>query len=199
MRVSPLLYRFWKFCKRGRLLHYIRERIGLIMEDVFQVGVITSTHGVRGEVKVFPTTDDARRFKRLKEVILDTGKEQLTLEIEGVKFFKQFVILKFKGIDNINDVERYRQKSLYVTRNNAVRLSKDEYFIADLINLRVENEEGEHIGTLRSVMETGANDVYVIEMNDGRELLLPAIKQCVLKVDVEAGYVQIHILDGLID
>ena len=86
------------------------------MEDLLQVGIITSTHGVRGEVKVYPTTDDPRRFRRLKEVVLDTGKEKLNLEIEGVKFFKQFVILKFKGLDNINDIEKYRQKSLYVTR-----------------------------------------------------------------------------------
>lgn len=177
----------------------IHERYRFSMEDMFQVGVITSTHGVRGEVKVFPTTDDARRFKRLKEVILDTGKEQITLEIEGVKFFKQFVILKFKGIDNINDVEKYRQKSLLVTRKNAVRLSKDEYFIADLMGLKVQNEAGEEIGVLKDVMETGANDVYVITMNDGRELLLPAIKQCVLNVDVEAGFIQVHILNGLLD
>ncbi len=169
------------------------------MEDFFKVGVITTTHGVRGEVKVFPTTDDARRFKRLKEVILDTGKEQLTLEIESVKFFKQFVILKFKGIDNINDVEKYRQKELYVPRKNAVRLSKDEYFIADLIGLKVLDEQEQEIGVMEDVMETGANDVYVIRMNDGRELLLPAIKQCVLQVDVESGYVKVHILDGLLD
>ena len=174
-------------------------RKGYFMEDKFQVGVITSTHGVRGEVKVYPTTDDARRFKRLKEVILDTGKEQITLEIEGVKFFKQFVILKFKGIDNINDVEKYRQKSLYVTRSNAVRLNRDEYFIADLMGLKILDENDEPIGVLKDVMETGANDVYIIEMNDGRELLLPAIKQCVLKVDIEAGFMQIHILDGLLD
>ena len=109
------------------------------------------------------------------------------------------MILKFKGIDNINDVEKYRQKSLYVTRKNAVRLSRDEYFIADLIGLKVQNEDGEDIGVLKDVMETGANDVYVIEMNDGRELLLPAIKQCVLNVDVEAGFMQIHILEGLLD
>ena len=82
------------------------------MEDLLQVGIITSTHGVRGEVKVYPTTDDPRRFRRLKEVVLDTGREKLNLEIEGVKFFKQFVILKFKGLDNINDIEKYRQKSL---------------------------------------------------------------------------------------
>ena len=169
------------------------------MEERFQVGVITSTHGVRGEVKVYPTTDDSKRFKRLKEVILDTGKEQLILEIEGVKFFKQFVILKFKGFDNINDIEKYRQKSLYVTRANAVRLRKDEYFIADLMGLKVIDEEDKEIGVLKDVMETGANDVYEITMNDGRELLLPAIKQCVLEVNVEEGFIKVHILDGLLD
>jgi len=169
------------------------------MEEILQVGIISSTHGVRGEVKVYPTTDDVRRFKRLKEVILDTGKEQITLEIESVKFFKQMVILKFKGIDNINDVEKYRQKSLYVTRKNAVRLSRDEYFIADLMGLKVIDESEEEIGILREVMETGANDVYVIDMKDGRELLLPAIKQCVLQVDVESGFIKVHVLDGLLD
>ncbi len=168
------------------------------MEDFLQVGVITSTHGIRGEVKVFPTTDDPKRFKRLKEVILDTGKERITLEVEGVKFFKQFVILKFKGIDNINDVEKYRRASLLVARENAVRLQKDEYFIADLIGLIVQNEDGDRIGILKDVIETGANDVYSIELDDGRELLLPAIKQCVLDVDIEAGIIRIHILDGLL-
>lgn len=94
------------------------------MEDMLQVGVITQTHGVRGEVKVFPTTDDVNRFKKLKQVILDTGKETMPLEIQSVKFFKQFVILKFKGIDNINDIEKYKRCSLYVTRNMQYRWKK---------------------------------------------------------------------------
>ncbi len=169
------------------------------MEDLFQIGIITSTHGVRGEVKVYPTTDDVRRFKRLKEVILDTGREKLVLEVEGVKFFKQMVILKFKGIDTLNDVEKYRQKSLYVTRVNAVRLSKDEYFIADLINLKVFDEENKELGVLEDVMSTGANDVYVIKLLDGRELLLPAIKQCILNVDIKNNSIQVHVLDGLLE
>ena len=169
------------------------------METKLQVGVISSTHGVRGEVKVFPTTDDVKRFKRLKEVILDTGKEELMLEIEGVKFFKQFVILKFKGYDNINDIEKYKGKSLFVTRANAVRLRRDEYFIADLQGLTVVDEEDKVLGTLRDVMETGANDVYIIDMADGREVLVPAIKECILHVDVEAGKMQIHLMDGLLD
>lgn len=169
------------------------------MEDLFQVGIITSTHGLKGEVKVYPTTDDARRFKRLREVILDTGRERATLEIESVKFFKQFVILKFRGIDRIEEAERYRRCPLLVTRKNAVHLSRDEYFVADLIGLKVRDEDGPEIGILRDVMSTGANDVYVIALNDGRELLLPAIRQCVLEVNVEAGYVRIHILKGLLD
>lgn len=169
------------------------------MENKLQVGVISSTHGVRGEVKVFPTTDDVKRFKRLKEVILETGKEELTLEIEGVKFFKQFAILKFKGIDNINDIEKYKGKSLFVTRKNAVPLRRDEYFIADLQGLSVEDEDANQIGTLRDVMETGANDVYIVDMLDGREVLLPAIKECILDVDVEGGKIRVHMMDGLLD
>ena len=154
---------------------------------------------MRGEVKVYPTTDDPRRFRRLKEVVLDTGKEKMNLEIEGVKFFKQFVILKFKGLDNINDIEKYRQKSLYVTRKNAVRLQRDEYFIADLIGLKVQDEDGKELGTVKDVIETGANDVYEVEMADGKSLLLPAIKQCILNVDVENGTMQVHVLEGLLD
>ena len=92
------------------------------MEDFFQVGIITATHGLKGEVKVFPTTDDVKRFKRLREVILDTGKERIGLEVESVKFFKQFAIVKFKGIDDISAVEKYRKASILVTRENAVRL-----------------------------------------------------------------------------
>ncbi|MBR4083810.1 MAG: ribosome maturation factor RimM [Lachnospiraceae bacterium] len=169
------------------------------MDELLQVGIITSTHGVRGEVKVYPTTDDVKRFKKLKDIILDNGKEKLPLEIEGVKFFKQMVILKFKGLDNMNDVERFRQKSLYVTRANAVRLRKDEYFIADLIGIKVFDEENKELGVLEDVMVTGANDVYVIKMLDGRELLLPAIKQCILEVDVPEERMQVHVLEGLLE
>lgn len=169
-----------------------------IMENRLQVGIISSTHGVKGEVKVFPTTDDVNRFKKLKEIILDTDKELLTLEIEGVKFFKQFAILKFKGIDHINDIEKYKGKSLYVTRTNAVKLQKDEYFVADLIGIQVVDEDENEIGIMTDYLETGANDVYTITMNDGKELLLPAIKQCILDVDIEKRIMKVHIMDGLL-
>lgn len=167
------------------------------MEQFLQVGVITSTHGVRGEVKVFPTTDDASRFKKLKKVLLDTGRERLEMEVQSVRFFKQFAIVKFKGIDNINDVEKYKGKSLFVSRENAVRLKKDEYYIADLIGMEVFTEEG-RFGVLKDVMETGANEVYIINSDEHGEVLIPAIRQCILDVDVEAGRMKIHLLEGLI-
>lgn len=169
-----------------------------LMEQQFQVGVISSTHGVRGEVKVFPTTDDVKRFKKLKHVLLDTGKEQLPLEVEQVKFFKQFAILKFKGIDNINDIEKYKGKSLLVDRKDAVKLKKDEYFIADMIGMHIFTEDGAEFGTLRDVLETGANDVYIIDTTDGKEVLVPAIKQCILNVDIEEQKMTIHLLEGLV-
>ncbi len=169
------------------------------MEDLLQVGIISSTHGVRGEVKVFPTTDDVKRFQKLKTVLLDTEKEQLCLEIENVKFFKQFAILKFKGYDNINDIEKYKGKGLFVTRENAVELEEDEYFIADLIGIRVISDDERIKGSLKDVITTGANDVYVIGLEDGRELLLPAIRECILDVSVADNLMKVHILEGLLD
>ena len=169
------------------------------MEEFFQIGLITSTHGVHGEVKVFPTTDDPRRFKKLREVFVDTGKERVTLEIEGVKFFKQFVILKFKGIDTLNDVEKYRKARLIVSRDNAVRLRRDEYFIADLIDMQVVLEDGTLLGILTDVMKTGANDVYCVESEKYGEVLLPAIGECILDVDVEGRKMTVHLMPGLID
>lgn len=169
------------------------------MEEYFQVGVISSTHGIAGEVKVFPTTDDISRFKKLKEVILDTGKERMTLHITQVKFVKQMAVLKFREFGNINEVERFRGKSLLVTRDQAVKLKKDEYFIADMIGLQVVSDENEFLGRLGDVIQTGANDVYVIQNENGEELLIPAIKDCILKVDIEQGQMLVHLLPGLRD
>lgn len=168
------------------------------MISELQVGVITQTHGIKGEVKVFPTTDDVSRFKKLKEVIMDTGRERITMEIEGVKFFKQYAIVKFKGYDSINDIEKYKRAKLYVTRDHAVKLQKDEYFIADLVGLNVVTDEGELFGKMKDVLATGANDVYVVEREDGAEVLLPAIRECVKAVDMEQGQITVHIMDGLI-
>ncbi len=168
------------------------------MEQLLKIGVITSTHGVRGEVKVFPTTDDSARFRELRSVFLDTGGELLTLEIQSVKFFRQFVILKFKGIDNMNDIEKYKRCPLLVDREHAVPLEEDEYFIADMLGMEVITENGEKLGRLKDVIETGANDVYVVHSEAHGEVLLPAIKDCILDVDVENQKMKVHLMEGLI-
>ena len=155
------------------------------MTELYQVGAITQTHGIRGEVKVFPMTDDVSRFKNMKELILDTGKEQIVLEVTSARPQKNLVILKFKGIDNINDVEKYKGCGLFVTKENRVKCKKDEYFIADLIGLRAIDEEGEAFGTISDVIQTGANDVYVVTTKQGEEVMIPAIKDCILEVSVE--------------
>jgi len=169
------------------------------MEQFLRVGVISATHGIKGEVKVFPTTDDPARFKALKTVLLDTGKEHKALEITGVKFFKNKVILKFKGFDNINDIEKYKGMDLLIPREDAVPLEENENFIADLIDMTVVTDRGEILGTLVDVLETGANDVYVIETEEKKEILLPAIKDCILDVNVEEKHMLVHVLEGLLD
>ena len=168
------------------------------MEDFLKAGVISSTHGVRGEVKVFPTTGEPQRFRNLKKVYLDTGKERIRLEIAGVKFFKQFAILKFRGIDNINDIEKYRGCSLWVDREDAIPLEEDEYYIGDLIGMEVLTEDGASFGVLKGVMGTGGNDVYIIETAEHGEVLVPAIRDCILDVDIEEKRMKIHLLPGLI-
>lgn len=169
------------------------------MENMLQVGVITTTHGVRGEVKVYPTTDDAQRFQELEYVILETGREQLKLHIQQVKFFKNLAILKFKEIDNINDIEKYKGKSLWIPREEAQPLGEDEYYIGDLIGMEVYLEDGTLFGTLRDVMETGANDVYVVDSGEKGEVLLPAIGDCIKEVDVDRNRMTVHLMKGLVE
>lgn len=168
------------------------------MDNYLRVGVISSTHGIRGEVKVFPTTDDVNRFHDLKEVILDTGKDYIPLEVENVKFFKQMVILKFKGINDINEIEKYRGKDLLVTRENAVPLGEDEYFIYDLLGSEVVTEDGTVLGILEEILTTNANDVYVVKTKDKKEILLPSIKECILDINLDEKRITVHLMDGLI-
>ena len=168
------------------------------MEDLLKVGVITTTHGVRGEVKVYPTTDEAERFLDLEYVLLDTGKDLRRLDIKNVRFFKNLVILKFDGIDNINDIEKYKGRDLWIPREEAQELDEDEYYIADLLGMKVLLEDGTEFGTLKDVMETGANDVYIVNSVEHGEVLLPAIKECILDVDVEAGTMTVHLMKGLL-
>jgi len=178
----------------GCLLSFYSE---VNMDDRLRVGVITKTHGIKGEVKVYPTTDDVNRFKKLKKVYLTNQKESIETEIESVKFFKELVILKFKCIKDCDEALKYVKYDILIDRSDAIPLKENENYICDLIGLKAINEEGVEIGELIDVMLTGANDVYVIKALDGHEILLPAIKQCILDVDLESKIIKVHVMKGL--
>lgn len=169
------------------------------MEDMFQVGIITSPHGVRGEVKVFPTTDDNKRFKKLKECFIEYNNEMMPVKACGCKFFKNMVILKLENFDNMNDVEKFRKCKIFVDREHAVSLDEDEYFVADLLGISVIDENRNVLGALEDVIETGANDVYVVKNESGDEILIPAIKDCILDVNVNERVMIVHLLKEMED
>lgn len=173
------------------------------MEDLLRIGVVTTTHGLRGEVKVFPTTDDPRRFDDCDEVFLvkkhPLQQEKRLLHVERVKYFKNIVIIKFKEFNDINEVEQLRKCDIMVTREHAVPLEEGEYFFCDVIGASVSEEDGTPVGTVKDVLETGANNVFVIEMEDGQEVLFPSIPDCIKKIDVENKQIVAHIMPGLLD
>ncbi|MCR4758322.1 MAG: ribosome maturation factor RimM [Butyrivibrio sp.] len=170
------------------------------MTDRFQVGVIASTHGLHGEVNVFPTTEDPNRFKKLKKVTLHTKRgEEIELDVQSAKFFKKFVIVKFKQFNDINEVEKLKGCELTIERKDAIKLQPGEYYCADLIGLSIVDEEGKVLGTLVDVIQTGANDVYEMKREDGEEnVLIPAIKDCILDVDIENKQIKIRVIPGLL-
>ncbi len=170
------------------------------MTESFQVGVIASTHGLAGEVNVFPTTQDPDRFKKLKKVTLHTQKgEEILLDVASARFFKKFVIVKFKQFNNINEVEKFRGCELTIDRKDAIKLEKGEYYCADLIGLTIVDEEGAELGTLTEILQTGANDVYEMTLKDSEEkIYIPAIKDCVKEIDIDAGKITIHVMPGLL-
>lgn len=165
--------------------------------EYFCIGVITEPHGIKGEVKVYPTTDDPDRIADLDEIILRGGGKDRLVHPVSVRWQKDRLIIKFKEINDRNETETLRKYELYVTRENAVELGENEYYVADLIGLEVYDEEEKHIGTLSDVIRTGANDVYQIDKEDGKELLLPAISECILDVDTENGRMTVHVMEGL--
>ena len=193
----PALFGFCPFLAyRIRALDRSRpER--MIMEDMLRVGVISSTHGIRGEVKVYPTTDDIERFDRLKEVMLDTGKALIPLRITGVKYFRQFVILKFEGYDTIESIEKYKGRDLLVSRENAVPLAEGEFYICDIIGFPVVSTQEEELGVLEDVISTGANDVFVVRTPDGKELLLPYIDECIREISLDKKRITAFLMPGL--
>ena len=164
------------------------------MQDTFVIGVVTQTHGLKGDVKVFPLTDDVRRFDDLKEVMLEDGG--MKLEVTRVQYAKGRVILHFSGISSIEEAEKLKGAYLLVDRSHAVPLKENEYYIADVIGSGIFLEDGTMIGTLKDVLKTGANDVYEILMNEpeGRVIYIPCVREFVKLVDPEAGRIVVRLM-----
>lgn len=177
------------------------------MLQELRVGMISATHGLKGELKVIPTTDDPKRFLELKKLRLRKKARGLRREdeteqefsVESVRFQKELVLLKLSGIDRIEDAENLRGSELWIDRADAVALADGEYFLGDYIGLRVLTEDGEELGKIRSILETGANYVFSVEREGGKELLIPNSENCVLEKKPEEGYLRIHLLEGLLD
>ena len=164
--------------------------------EYFEVGQIVNTHGVRGMVRVISHSDDPERFFTLKKVLLDDGKNT-EIEIEQASYHKQFILLKIKGIDDMNAALELKGKMLKVPQSQGLKLDEDEYYLKDIYDISVYDENGELLGIVADIIHTGANDVYVVRKEGTKDLLLPAIKQCILDVDVANKRMLVHVMEGL--
>ena len=168
------------------------------MEHFFEIGKITGTHGIRGTMRVFPTTQDPTRFEKLKEVTVEIRGKQEVFHVQKVAYQKNMILLTLKEINDINVAELYKNGRILIPDAVAIPLEEDEYYTRDLYGLQVVTDEGEKLGELVKIYETGANDVYAVKKDaQAKELLIPAIKDCILKVDIEAGVMTVHLLEGL--
>ena len=167
------------------------------MQGNLEIGQIVNTFGIKGFVKVNPFVDDILRFDDLKKVYVKRNKMLKEIEVEEVKYHKNMVLLKFKGIDRVEDAEVFRNSYLEVDRENAIDLEEGTYFVADLLGLNVLTEENEQLGKLEDIFNTGSNDIYVVKSEDGKQLLLPAISEVIKEINLKENKIIVHLLEGL--
>lgn len=163
-----------------------------------EIGQIVNTYGIKGFLKVVPYTDDITRFEKLNNIYIQTKKSLETIAIEEVKYSKNLVLLKIKGIDDINSAEIYKNCYIKIDRSDAVELPEDSYFIIDLIGVEVITDKGDELGNIVDVFSTGANDVYVVKNELGKQVLLPAIGDVIKNVDIKNKKMIVHLLEGLV-
>lgn len=175
------------------------------MEQFLRIGVLTRPHGVHGEAKVFPTTDYPERFEEVTEVIIRTKRGDIRTGIDSVRYFKNLAIVKFTCFQNPEEIQGLSGSDIMISRDQAQPLEEGEYYIADLIGCRVIADADsatlarQELGTVKDVLQTGANDVYVVKTPSGSELLLPVIPDCIRNVDIEAGVITVNLLKGLME
>lgn len=167
-------------------------------QQYFEIGQIVNHFGIKGMVKVNPFTDDISQFEEMKTILVDKKGNLQEMQIEEVKYSKNQVLLKLKGIETVEEAEKYRNCYLKLPREKARKLPKNTYFIADLIGLEVYTEEGNLLGKVDDIYNTGASDIYVVKDELGKQILLPAIKEVIKQVDLEQEKIVVHLLDGLV-
>lgn len=167
-------------------------------QEYFEIGQIVNTFGIKGFVKVNPFTDDLERFNELKSIFVVKNKELIDMEIEEVKFHKHLVLIKFKGIEDINMAEKYKGCYLKIKREDARKLPKDTYFIADLIGIKVYDEEGNLLGKVDDIYNNKVHDIYVVKNDLGKQILLPSTKEVIKQIDVDEERIVVHLIEGLV-
>ena len=168
------------------------------MKEKLEVGQIVNTFGIKGFVKIYPYVNDIKRFDNLKTVYVKIKNEQKILEIEEVKYQKNMVLAKFKGIETVEEANKLRNSYVEIDRKDAIPLEEGEYFIADLLGLDVYIDTGEKLGVLEDIYNTGSSDIYVVKNELGKQFLLPYIDEVIKKIDLENGKIIVHLIEGLI-
>lgn len=168
------------------------------MQEYLEIGQIVNIFGIKGMVKIKPFTDDITRFDDLKNVYVENNNSKKIYEIEQVKYHKDMVLIKFKGIDSPEEADLLRNYYLKVKREDEPKIDEGTYYIVDLIGLDVYSDEGKLLGKLDDIFNTGSNDIYVVKDELGKQLLLPAISEVVKEINLKEKKVVVHILNGLI-
>ena len=163
-----------------------------------EIGQIVNTFGIKGFVKVNPWVNDVTRFDELKKVYIKIRKELKVLEIEEVKYHKNQVLLKFKGVETVEQAEMLRNAILEIDRKDAIPLEEGEYFIADILESEVYTDDGRKLGIVEDIFNTGSNDIYVVKNELGKSILLPRTKDVFKEIDVENKKIIVHLIEGLI-
>lgn len=167
------------------------------MLDYLTIGTIVNVHGVHGEVKVIPQTDDVTRFKKLKSVLLFGSGARRKTDVKGVKFSNKFVILKLDGINDRDAADRLRGIELQVERGDAIKLPEGRYFVGDLIGCTVFEDDGNELGRIKDVIFGAGSDIYDVDCGNGKNILIPVLDDVVLSVDIEGGIVKVKLPQGL--
>lgn len=167
-------------------------------KERLEIGQIVNTFGIKGFVKIYPFVNDIKRFDNLKKIYVKLKKEELTLELEEIKYQKNMVIAKFKNIENIEQAEPLKNAYVEISREDAIPLEEGEYFIADLLGMEVYTDLGEKLGTLTDIFNNGSSDIYEVKNEQGKQFLLPYIDDVIKEINIETGRITVHILDGLI-